>query len=255
MWQAIRFVKNTKTLLFSMVYVLLPIMLVGSPVQAQAIHEPADIQFKVINGTTGSSDTLDRLQIQYRSNILNPVLDVTQQGPEFTLYGVPINEKGQYIITAWKHGVPYFGQHRGSTLLSEVTTLHVFDISPSCDDVSMSGLTMLLKKSGSLLNLEYMIKINNTANPQITVLGKPTFELKLPAGYSQLSANYMRGPDPIAIAVTKIGDGLVGLTVPLTSGLNSISITATVPFTEGMELPIAGNLSVESWSLMASPNS
>lgn len=225
----------------------------GSLAQAQAIHDPTDIHFKVLNATTGGAGNLDRLQIQYRSDILNPVIDVVPDGSNFTLKDVPVLDRGRYILTAWKNGVPYFSTYRGSKLMDQEISLHIFDTTASSQDISMSGLTLLVKKIGPQLQLEYMIKVENAAMPQITVLGNPTFEMKIPEGCTQIKAEYKRGPDPINIPVTRISAGLIGLTVPFTSGQNSISLTASVPFTEGMELPVSGNLPISSWSLMTFP--
>lgn len=249
-----RFAVSSHTLLITMSFTILMVLFNGFMAMAQAIDTPVDLQFKVLNGTTGEAGTLDRLQIQYRTTTLVPVLDTTPQGSAFTLHNVPIKDRGQYIITAWSQGVPYFGQHRGSTLMEKETSLHIFDTTASLDGISISGLTILVKKEGALLQLEYMLKIHNAATPQITILGNPTFEFKLPTGYSQLKAEYKRGPDPIAIATNTIGEGIIGLPVPLTSGNTVISLTAAVPFTEGMDLPIASNLPVDSWSVMTSPN-
>ncbi len=238
-----------KTMVFALLLVVLNVL----PTLAQAIHDQADLHFKVANATTGGPGTLDRLQIQYRTHILNSVIDVSPEGSTFTLKDVPVLNQGRYIVTSWKDGVPYFNSFRGSQLIEQENTLHIFGTTSDLQDLGVSGLTLLIKKQGSLLYLEYMIKIQNSTKPQITVLGNPTFEMRLPSGFSQVKAHYKRGPDPIDIAITDIGANVIGLTAPLTSGQNTISLTAALPFTEGMELPIFGNLPVQSWSILTFP--
>jgi hypothetical protein len=215
--------------------------------------DPADISFKIINATTGEAGTIDRLEIHYLTERPNPVLDVEPEGSSFTIPDVPIKDRGKYILTAWYQDVPYFWSIRGRQILDETLTLHVFDTSGDLAQVSMTGLNLLLRKGESVVDLEFMLKIDNAARPQVTVTGSPTVELDVPAGATGFEAHYTRGPSPIDVPVRSLGAGRVGLDVPLTSGQNQVRFTCKVPWQEGLDVPVGSNLPVDAWSLLATP--
>lgn len=232
------------------------LMAIALPVFAfaqSAQGDPEDLHFQIINATTGEPGTIERLEIHYSTQRLNPVLDVEPVGNEFTIPSVPIKEIGKYVITAWADGVPYFWSIRGQQLLDGPVTLHVFDTIGDLSDVKISGLNLLLRKGESLVNLEYMLKVENSARPQATVVGRPTIELLVPQGASEFKANYTRGPEPIDIPVSNIGTKKIGLSVPLTTGQNQIRVVCSVPWVEGLNVPVGSNLAVDAWSLLATP--
>jgi hypothetical protein len=231
------------------------LLLAGSlPCFAQTAHgQPQDLEFEIINATTGKGGTVDRMTIDYVTARRNNVADFQPADTTFTAPGVPIMESGKYIITVWHQDVPYWWSKRGRELVDGPVTLHVFDTVPSLDGVSLSGLNLVIRRQESLLRLEYMLQVDNQAKPQVTVVGHPaTFELALPAGVSDIEASYTRGPDPTPVPVHSPGSHS-GLTVPLTPGQNLIHVKAVVPWTEGMEIPVGSDLPVGSWSVLASP--
>jgi len=215
--------------------------------------EPEDLDFEIINVTTGQPGTIDRLEIDYSTVRLDPVLDVEPEGTSFTVPDVPIKDVGKYIVTAWKSGVPYFWSLRGRKLIDGPITLHVFDVTSDLSDITIPGMNVLIRKRESVLDLEIMLKVNNTARPQVTVLGSPSLELIIPAGVEDLRAYYTRGPEPIDIPLHHTGGNRLGLEVPLTTGQNQIRLTCSMPWREGMKLPIGSNLAVDNWSLLATP--
>ena len=233
---------------------LLMALICATGALAQSVQgDPADLEFKIINATTGQPGSIDRLEIDHSTMRLDPVLDVQPTGSEFIVPEVPIMDVGGYIVTAWYGGVPYFWSIRGRKLLDGPLTLHVFDTTDSLDDVEISGLNLLIRKGESVVSLEYMIKVENTAQPQATVVGEATVELAVPSGASDFQATYTRGPEPSAVPVSRIGANRIGLAVPLTSGQNQIRVVGTVPWTEGMQILVGSNLAVASWSLLATP--
>ncbi|MCK9997235.1 MAG: hypothetical protein KAH56_13250 [Candidatus Krumholzibacteria bacterium] len=214
---------------------------------------PQDLEFEIINATTGRGGTVERMTIDYVTTRRNNVVDVQPADTTFTEPDVPVLEGGKYVITVWRHGVPYWWSKRGRELVAGPVTLHVFDAVSSLDGVAISGLNLVIRRQESLLHLEYMLQIDNLAKPQVTVVGSPaTFELALPAGASSIEASYTRGPDPMPVAVDSPGSHS-GLAVPLTPGQNLIRIEAVVPWSENLELPVGSDLPVTSWSVLASP--
>lgn len=215
--------------------------------------EPQDLEFEIINATTGESGTVDRMTIDYVTLRRNNVADFRPDGSTFTARGVPLKEAGKYIITVWHQDVPYWWSKRGRELIAGPVTLHVFDAVSDLDGVSFSGMNLVIRRQESLLLLEYMLQIDNQAKPQVTVRGDPaTFELALPAGASSIKASYTRGPDPMTIPVHSPGSHS-GLAVPLTPGQNLIRIEAVVPWSEDMEIPVGSDLPMKNWSVLVSP--
>lgn len=224
------------------------------PAAAQTAEgQPQDLQFEVVNATTSEPGTVDRMTIEYITARRNGVADFEPDGSAFTALGVPVISNGKYIVTVWKGGVPYWWSKRGRELMEGPVVLHVFDNVSGLEGVSLAGMNLVLRHQETLLSLEYMMQVMNEAKPQVTVSGSgATFEIALPDGATEVTASYMRGPDPTDIPVN-ISGTTCGLTVPLTPGANQIRIQAVVPWTEGMELPVGSDLPVTAWSVLASP--
>lgn len=237
---------------------LFTILTLGSPLSDGALAQsvqgsPEDLDFEIINATTGQPGTIEKLEIHYSTERLNPVLEIAPEGSKFTVPEVPIKDIGRYVITAWKDGVPYFWSIRGSQLLEGPVTLHVFDTIESLDDVTVTGLNLLVQVGESVVQLEYLIKLDNAARPQATVVGQPSLEINVPDEATGFSAHYTRGPEPTEIPVSKIGTSRLGLNVPLTTGQNQIRLVCSAPWREGMTLAVGANVPVQAWSLLASP--
>ncbi len=225
------------------------------PVQAQSMDaNPVDLKFEVINATTGAPTSVERMTIEYVRTRRNGILDFEPSGSSFVAPGVPIKDVGKYIVAVWHQGVPYWWSLRGRQLMDQTTTLHVFDTTDKLDDVSIAGLNLVVKRQETLLYLEYMLQVDNTATPQKTVFDRTaTFEMNFPAGASNIEATYRRGPDPTPFEAETRGSSQLSLAVPLTPGLNHLRIAAVIPWREGMEIPLGGNLDIVDWSALVSP--
>ena len=227
---------------------------VPAPVCAQnTLGEPVDLRFAVVNGTTLRGGTIERLTVEYVTQRPNLVLQIEPADTSFTAPRVPILESGKYLVTAWKHGVPYYFSRRGRDLMNEVQTLHVFDTTTDLGAVRIAGMTMVLKREESLLGVEIMLQVQNDAQPQVTVVGSPgPLTLNLPPDIVEVEAEYHRGLDPTPVSVATDG-GACTLAVPLVTGTNRVRLTGTLPWREGRELVIGANLPVDDWSVMVSP--
>jgi len=221
---------------------------------AQSIKgEPADLKFEVINATTGQPGTIERLLIQYSATSLSPILDIQPEGSTFDVMALPVLGRGKYIMTAWCQGVPYYWSLRGNNLLETPVRIHVFDTTTGVDEVALTGLNLLMRKTESLLEMEFMLQIENRARPQISLVGDPYLRLKLPREVKTATLIYGNGPDPQEKELTGLTGGMVALEAPLTSGRNIMRLKTTIAWTEGMEIPISANVPIEAWSLMVTP--
>lgn len=225
------------------------------PAVAQSVQgEPTDLRFEIINATTGEPGRVDRMTIEYVRSRRNGILDFEPSGSSFIAPGVPIKDVGQYIVGVWYQGVPYWWSLRGRELIGQTTTLHVFDTTTELNNVSISGMNLVIRRQTSLLNLEYMLTVENSTKPQLTVSDQvATFELDFPAEASRIQATYRRGPDPTSFAAATHGSQRLSLAVPLTPGTNQIRIEAVLPWQEGMEVPVGSNLDIDAWSVLATP--
>lgn len=237
------------------VLIALQVLAIAVPGLAQtAMGDPQDLVFEIHNATTGESGSVDRMTIEYVRTRRNNVADFEPSGSVFTAKAVPVKEAGRYIVTVWHQGVPYWWEKRGRDLTAGPVTLNVFDVSSSLEGIFFSGLNLVLRRQESLVRLEYMLQILNSAKPQVTVMGgRQTFELALPRGASEIEASYTRGPDPTPVTVHASGTRS-GVQVPLTPGVNQIRILAVVPWSEGMEIPVGSEIPVSAWSVLASPD-
>ena len=236
--------------------VLLPLalLLVAGSAGAQSVQgDPHDLEFNVANITTGQPGTIERLTIQYSTHVLNPVIDVRPEGSSFTIPEVPIKDVGRYIVTAWRDQVPYYWSLRGKEILAGPVALQVFDTTEDRTDLVISGMDLVLRKSDSLVQIEYNLKVANAARPQVTMVGDPVLQLDVPAGAGQFSAVLNRGPEPTDVPVTSLGSERVGLRVPLTTGDNQLRLVFRVPWQEGLTVPVGSDLPIRAWTLLAAP--
>jgi len=231
------------------------LVLSNLPAAAQSVQgDPTDLKFEIINATTGEPGQVERMTIEYVRNRRNGILDFEPDGSSFIAPGVPIKDVGEYIVGVWNQGVPYWWSMRGHQLIGQTTTLHVFDTTSELIGVSISGMNLVIRRQASLLNLEYMLTVDNAATPQRTITDQvATFELDFPAQASRIEATYRRGPDPMPFAADTHGSQRLSLAVPLTPGTNQIRIEAVMPWQEGMELPVGSDLDIASWSVLATP--
>ena len=228
--------------------------LAASGVLAQTAEgEPVDIQFEIVNATTGEPGTVSRLTVEYMNVRPNKVSDLQPSGPAFTARSVPLIEGGTYLVTVWADGVPYWWSKKGRDLKAGPVILHVFDTTGSNEGLSLAGLDVVVKADGSVMNLEYMIQVANEARPQVTVAGSgPVFAMALPAGATDIKAHYIRGPEPMPVEIDQRG-GMVGLILPVTPGNLQIRLQALVPFEDGMSLEVGANVPIRAWTLLTSP--
>lgn len=230
--------------------------LAAPPARAQAVAgSPADLQFTVRDATTGQPATAERLVIDYIAGRLNTILDMQPSSPSFAAPGVPVKDIGQYVLTIWYQGVPYWWQKRGSDLLAGPVQLDVFSATEAREAVTMTGLNIVVRQRGDTAEIECLVEVTNDALPQATVLRTfGTFELPLPAGATAVEASYRRGPEPTPISVTVTGPR-AQLAVPLTPGANHIRLVARAPWDGVLELAVGSDLALTAWSLLVTPAS
>jgi len=223
---------------------------------AQAVAgSPADLQFTVRDATTGQPAAAERLVIDYVAGRLNTIYDARPAGPSFTAPGVPVKDIGQYVLTLWYQGVPYWWQKRGSDLLAGPVQLDVFSVTEARDGLTVTGLNVVVRQRGAAAELEILATIANDSRPQATVLRQAgTFELPLPASATAVEASYRRGPEPTPVAVTVAGSR-AALAMPLTPGANEVRLVARAPWEDALELAVGSDLAVAAWSLLAAPPS
>lgn len=219
------------------------------------VGDPTDLRFTVRNATTGQPAVAERIAIDYVAGRLNTILDTKPGGAEFTAAAVPVKDIGQYIITLWYEGVPYWWQKRGTDLLAGTIALDVFGVTASLESATVSGLNLVVRHRETTAELELMIEIANEARPQVTISqSSGTFDLMLPAGATGIEASYQRGPEPTPVTVTLNGTRAT-LAMPLTPGANRVRLVARVPWDGALEIPVGSNLPVAAWSLLTAPSS
>jgi len=237
------------------ILLLAPLLAPGSAPAQNLVGEPTDLQFTVRDATTGQPAAPERLMMQYVAGRLNTVLDMKPGGAEFTAPAVPVKDIGQYIVTLWYQGVPYWWQKRGSDLAAGPVALDVFSVSESLDAATITGLNLIVRHRETTADLELMVEVTNLAKPQATLdRGSGTFELELPAGATDIEASYQRGPEPTPVAVSLAGTR-ASIGMPLTPGANQLRLKARAPWDGAFDLPVGSNLPIDAWSLLTAPAS
>lgn len=232
------------------------LLLLAGPAAAQAVvGEPFDLKFTVRDATTGQPAVPERVVLDYVAGRLNTVLDTKPEAAAFTCAGIPVKDIGQYVVTCWYQGVPYWWQKRGSDLMAGPVALDVFSVTVAKANVAVTGLNLVVRHRDSTADLELMVEITNDARPQATVFAaEGTFALQLPEGTADVEATYIRGPEPTPVPVTLSGTRAL-LAMPLTPGANRLRLTARVPWNEPLAVPVGSDLPVAAWSLLSAPPS
>ncbi len=230
------------------------LVLASSMSAAQSVTgDPADLEFEIINATTGQPGSIERLLLQYSSSSISPILDIEPRGSLFEVPAVPVLDRGKYIMTAWAQGVPYYWSLRGRDLLKSPVQLHVFDTKDGIEDVTIVGMNLLVRQTESLLQVEYLLQIDNAARPQVTLNGRPHVMLNLPRGLERATLSFGNGPDQEKVELTGLSGGMTALDIPLTTGRNKVQLVGSMAWQDGVEIPVSANVPIQDWSLMASP--
>ncbi len=212
-----------------------------------------DLQFEIINATTDQPGSIDRLILQQATIRLEPIFDIRPTGSLFDVPNVPMDDRGKYFLTAWCQEVPYYWSLRGRNFKEKPVKLHVFDTVSGLADVAIVAMDLLVRKTQSLLELEYLIQVENLARPQVTVVGEPYVSLTLPAGARNATLIAGNGPEPVELEISSLPGGRANLAVPMTTGRNPMRLKTTVEWSEGMIIPVGANVPIGGWSLVATP--
>ena len=229
-------------------------VLTASLATSQSVDtNPVDVDFEIINATNGQAGTIDKLVLQYSSIRLEPIFNINPSGSSFEVPAVPLKDRGKYILTAWKEGVPYYWSLRGRKFTEAPVILHVFDTASGVDDVAIVGVDLLVRKTQSLLELEYLIQVENSVSPQVSLVGSPHVMLEMPSGAQKATLSYGNGPNPEELEISSFSGNQVALAVPLTSGRNPMRLKTTLTWSEGMTIPMSSNVPITKWTLIATP--
>jgi hypothetical protein len=218
------------------------------------LGETVDVSVNLVDGADGGPGRAERLTIEYMTARPNLVLDVEPTGSSFVLRQVPLKDIGNYVVTVWSEGVPYYFRRKGRDLAGEEQTFHVFPVTTDRSAVAISGLNVMARREQSLLQVEIMLQVRNDASPQAAVgSAGGSFGLALPAELTNIAAEVHRGIDPAPVPTAREG-GLLRLEVPLVPGGNRIRLTGAVPWSEGLELTMGADVPVEAWSMLVAPD-
>lgn len=234
------------------------LLLAGMPAAreaaAQAVAgEPTDLSFTVRDATTGQPGNPERLTLDYVAGRMNNILDTRPAAATFTVQGVPVKDIGQYIVTLWYQGVPYWWQKRGSDLMAGPVALDVFAVTDDRQAVRITGLNLVVRHRETIAELEYMVELDNQTRPQATVFAAGgTFALDMPAGVTDVAATYLRGPEPTPVTASLSG-ARMSFAMPLTPGANRLRVTARAPWDQVLDLAMGSDLAIGAWSLLTAP--
>jgi len=216
---------------------------------------PVDVVVRVVNGTTradGRAETVTLFETGPNRQAVASARDVTGQVVLRQLY---LDETRSYLVQAESGGTPYFAQATGHDLAAGPLTVYVFETTTDRAGVAVSELTLRVRRAETDLQLEYLITITNSANPQRTVLPDPTsFELLLPDGAVGAAFEVLSGgaPQKLAAAAGQ-APGRAALAVPLRSGVTRLRVTTSLPYNGRAHLALAASLPVAKLTLLATP--
>jgi hypothetical protein len=249
----IRTIRRTSPLLATLIVLIAMTTLARAQ---SAAGDPTDVTFEIVNGTTGEPGTVSRLTVDYMRVRPNTIVDERPSGSTVVARSIPVFDSSSYLVTVWADDVPYWWSIKGRDFKAGPVTLHVFDAVAAAEDVAVTGMDVIVSQRGAVAEVQYLLRVANNARPQVTVGGgEPSLELALPAGLKEVTAVYMRGPEPMPVELESGAGPMTGLVVPLTPGNNQVRIEGIVPWEESLDLKVGASLPVEGWSLLTSPES
>jgi hypothetical protein len=215
--------------------------------------EPTAVTVEVSNGTTGRPGAADRVVLQELTSVRQILARAENVTGTVNLPTAPVHPNREYLVTVYRDGVPYFARASGFDLQQEPVEVYVFDATESLTGVAIEGMNLVVRRQGSLFDLEYLLTVTNENRPQKTVRPAPhTIELAWPAAASNLRVELTRGPEPEELAVEARG-GRIHLPAPLPPGSSRLRLTADLPLADETEIPVGANLPVRSWSVLTMP--
>jgi hypothetical protein len=224
----------------------------SQPGAAELIH--LDVIIKVVNGTTGEpghAQTVSLTPARGEGRALDTASDVTGT---VTFRGLEISPFQQYLAEAVAEGVPYYAPASGRKL-ADTLTVYVFSTTTELAGVRVTGMNLVARRVGDLLELEYLWTLNNEARPQQTVMPEPaTLELAWPQGSEPPQAEVISRPQSAELAtVPGRGGQWIGLVAPLPPGSTQLRVTGRIEYPGNAQVPVGANLAVQDWSLLVFP--
>jgi hypothetical protein len=216
---------------------------------------PVDVTVRVVNGTTRADGRAESVALFETGPNRQPLASARDVTGQVVLRRLFLDETRAYLVQAESGGTPYFAQATGHDLAAGPLTIYVFETTTDRADVSVSELNLQVRRAETDLQLEYLITITNSANPQRTVLPDPTsFELRLPDGAVGAAFEVLSGAAPQkTAAVAGQTPGRAAFAVPLRSGATRLRVTTSLPYNGRAHLALAASLPVAKLTLLTSP--
>ena len=217
-------------------------------------QEPANVVIEILNGTNKQPGQAERVVIEALGGVQQVVDMLEDVSGTGTFYDLQLQAGRDYLLTTTSQGVDYYSKLSGRQLTGETARLYVFDTSDELGGLRITGMNLIIRRSGSRLALEYLLTVVNEARPQVSIVGRPAaVGLALPPDAFSVVAEELRGARPREIATSALSGRLTGLASAIAPGTNRLRLTASVEHDDPTTIPISFNLAVEQWSLLTSP--
>ncbi len=216
---------------------------------------PVDVVVRVVNGTTRGTGKAEAVTLQEIGPVSQVVGTARDVAGEAVLKGLFLDETRTYLVQVTSGGIPYFARKTGQDLAAGPVTVYVFEATTDRGGLTVEELTLNLRRTESDLRLEYLVTVQNRAEPQRTVLPDPTsFELLLPEGAVGAACEVLAGAEPQRVApVAGVKPTRAGLAVPLRSGATRLRVTTSLPYEGSARLAVESSLPVARFTLNTSP--
>jgi len=217
---------------------------------------PMDVTVRVVDAATGETVRAERVLVREPGPIQTTVAESFDVDGTVTFEGLMLHTFKPYVVSAWVQGVAYHAQQNGQAFLDgQEITVHAFPQSEDLAGVIVTGMNVVVRRQESGFDLEYVLQIENRSRPQRTIpAGALPVQLALPPGLERTVCEVRRGPDPLTGELQATAGGLHGVAMDLPPGPARVTVRGLLT-AERIEVPVAVNLPVEAWSLLAWPAS
>ncbi len=210
------------------------------------------------NGTAGGPGQAEEVMLQaVGSTGLLPLASVRGARGEVDLGEQEIVPAAIYVVEA-RAGRNYPSRLvRGQDLLSGPVELMVYDSTTETDGLQVANINLVVRRLGERLEVSWLLTLENGSQPPRAIVpgSGPAFALRVPGGpaaVTRMQASTGMMPTPVTPTAGARPDW-VGLDRALQPGSTRLDLSASLPYTGALVLPLEASVDIAQLTIYAFP--
>lgn len=227
----------------------------GGGAQAQA-DAPSTVTVRVINGTTETPGQAARLVLSRLDEGMEQLAALENVRGEAVFPPLPIAPDDLYLLQA--HGAaPSSRMARGADLLAGGVEVTVYDTTADAAGLQAPALNLVIRRLGDALEVGWLLTLDNGGQPPRAIVPgeRPALELRVPGGPAAVTRlRFNSGLMPLDFdPAPGSGPDRVGFDAPLPPGRGRLDLTARLPYSGLLTLPVEASMDIAAVTVFAFP--